>query len=107
MGCESCEEKAKMKEIMNSFTKKENGERYNTIERMSKQLKSCIDDLLASGLDMRQNYVECTKLDMITDRKELIERLKKIEDLARMQTVNVNVLISTIEIILNQLQGYT
>ena len=107
MSCESCDEKAKMEEVIKSFTKKKNDERYSVIEAMSKQLKSCIDDLLASGLDMRQNYMECTKLDMITDRKELIERLKKIEDLAKMQTVNVNVLISTVEIILNQLQGYT
>jgi hypothetical protein len=109
MSCESCEEKARMKEIINSFVEKNEHfqKQYDIITKFSKQAKSCIDDLLASGLEMRQNYVECTKLDMIVDKDELLVHLKKIIDLANTQTVNINVLIETIKTILNQFQGYS
>jgi hypothetical protein len=125
--CERCEEEEQRKKIFDSF---KNGPQqnacslqkkdaklqelmkdeqfnawYQTIAKMSNQLKECILSSISYTEKMKNLYDELIRLDMMTDKKEIINLLTMIKAYANMAQVNDSVIRSTTEILLEKTVG--
>lgn len=124
--CERCEEEEQRRKVLDSFTgpqqnacflqKKDaklqelmKDEQFNAwyqaIAKMSNQLKECILSSISYTEKMKNLYDELIRLDMMTDKKEIVNLITMIKAYANMAQVNDSVIKSTTEILIEKTVG--
>jgi len=108
--CERCEERERMKKIIDSFEKKNqkelkgiDKEQYERLTALSHQLKDCLSDMAKHYTEMSKIYEDCKKSDIYQDAEKLRNLLKSMQDIARMEGMNISILIETLAILLKQM----
>lgn len=106
--CEKCDDLQRMKDISDSFEKAKNKKKkkgqiskqlYETIGDYSKQVKDSLNDMGKHYIEMMYLYDSLKEKDLVKDELEILKILSHIENLARMESVNNNVLFQTLDIL--------